>query len=148
MNISDMWLCWLKGEKSESMEIRERLEGKFFVSYISAKPFYYSCKRIMPLLGSQTHSSIVAEIQIATSFLWVYSEVKYHIFISSYSANELSFGHRIAGNVMWDCAFPGAFRSTIRLTGGRGCWSLYIHQVGNTNERYVLWIVLCLNLII
>jgi hypothetical protein len=40
----------IMGQKSGIMGIQERLEGKFFVSYVSAKPFHYSCKGIMPFL--------------------------------------------------------------------------------------------------
>jgi hypothetical protein len=84
--------CCLGGQKTESVEIQERLERKFFVLYISAKPFHCNCKKILPVLWSQPNACIVAEIQGAFSFLWVHSEFEYCSFISSYNGNEMSFG--------------------------------------------------------
>jgi hypothetical protein len=43
--------------KSESMAIQERLERKFIISYISAKPFCCSYKRTLSILWSQTNAS-------------------------------------------------------------------------------------------
>jgi hypothetical protein len=77
------------------MGIQEILQRKFFVSYISPKPFHCSCKKILPFLWSQPNACIVAEIRSAFSFLRVHSEFKYHSFISSYNGNETRFEDEI-----------------------------------------------------
>jgi hypothetical protein len=70
----------------------ERLERKFFVSYISAESFHCRCKSILPFLWSRPNTCIVAGVKSAFSFLWVHSEFEYRSFISSYDGNETSFG--------------------------------------------------------
>jgi hypothetical protein len=37
----------IEGQKSESMAVEERLEGKFFAPYFSAKPSHCSCKPVL-----------------------------------------------------------------------------------------------------
>jgi hypothetical protein len=52
-----------EGQKSKSMVVLGRLQGKFFVPCLKAKPSHSICKRILPFLQSQTHTCIAAEIQ-------------------------------------------------------------------------------------
>jgi hypothetical protein len=141
---SDIRVFWLKdrklltkGQKSESMAVQGRLQGKFFVPFLSAKPFH--CH----FLKSQTNTCIIAEIQRAFSFLWVHGEFKYFSFISSWKGNDTLFGSWWNWKVtelqdMWRGTMhfwllqEVPYKGDIQLNdaGGRGGrWSLYILPV-------------------
>jgi hypothetical protein len=58
-----------------------RPKTKFFVSYLTAKPFHCSWKCILPFVCLQPNTCIAAEIDC--SFVCVYCEFEYCTFISS-----------------------------------------------------------------
>jgi hypothetical protein len=66
--IKNLVLCWqvscllTEGQKIESMVVLARLQGKFFVPHLKAKPSHSICKRILPFLQSQPNTCITAEI--------------------------------------------------------------------------------------
>jgi hypothetical protein len=67
------------------MGIQERLERKFFVSYINPN------KKIVPTSRWKPNACITAEIQTALHVLLVHGVFGYCNFMSSYSGNETLF---------------------------------------------------------
>jgi hypothetical protein len=66
-----------------------RPKTKFFVSYLTAKPFHCSWNCILPFVWPQPNMCIADEIDC--SFVCVYCEFEYRTFISSYNGNETSW---------------------------------------------------------
>jgi hypothetical protein len=60
-------------QKSESTGSQKKLERKFIVSYTIAKPFHFSCKRLLPFLWTKTkqlhHSWDTECIQFSYMFI-------------------------------------------------------------------------------
>jgi hypothetical protein len=50
------------------MGIQERLERKFFVSYISAKPFHCSCKKILSFLLCKQMLALLLRYRVHSVF--------------------------------------------------------------------------------